>query len=187
MAHTSLTETHRHQLLEIAQTSIEHGLRHQQPLLVEPMYYPVELQKEKASFVTLLRHDNLRGCIGTLTAFQPLISDVAQHAYAAAFEDPRFSPLQSHELEDLSIHISVLTPPQGIQFTSEEDLLQQLRPGVDGLILQDRWHRGTFLPSVWESLPNPRDFLQRLKQKAGLPADYWSNTLTIQRYTTISF
>jgi hypothetical protein len=183
----SLTEAHRKQLLEIARASIEHGLNHQQPLSVEPANYAAELQAVKASFVTLMLHEDLRGCIGTITAFQPLVSDVAQHAYAAAFEDPRFSPLQLTEFMELSIHISVLTTPQPIHFTSEEDLIKQLQPGIDGLILQEKWHRSTFLPSVWESLPNPHDFLQRLKQKAGLSPHYWSDTLTIQRYTTISF
>jgi len=183
----SLTDSHRKQLVEVARASIEQGLYHNKPLPVEIAHYPAELQLVRASFVTLMLHKNLRGCIGTITAFQPLVSDVAQHAHAAAFADSRFTPLQRSEFDDLLIHISILTPPQPVQFTSEEDLIRQLRPGIDGLILQEKGRSSTFLPSVWESLPNPHDFLQRLKQKAGLPADYWSNTLTIQRYTTISF
>ena len=122
-----------------------------------------------------------------LEAYQPLINDVAENAFKAAFNDPRFPPLNAEEFTDLTIHVSVLGKPEAIAFTDENDLLQQIRPGIDGLILEDGHHRGTFLPSVWESLPTAREFLRHLKQKAGLDTDYWSDTLRISRYTTQSF
>jgi AmmeMemoRadiSam system protein A len=177
----------RQALLQVARDSIRHGLEHGRPLTVHAADYPEELRPLRASFVTLHRHGELRGCIGILEALRPLVEDVAYHAWAAAFEDPRFAPLAEWELEGLDIHISILSPPQPLQFESEADLLRQLRPGSDGLILHDCGRRGTFLPSVWESLPQPRDFWQHLKLKAGLPPDWWSDTLQVERYTTESF
>jgi AmmeMemoRadiSam system protein A len=122
-----------------------------------------------------------------LEACRPLAEDVAENACAAAFEDPRFEPLTKKEFEKLEIHISVLSPPEELIFSSKENLLSQIRPGTDGLILQDGFRRGTFLPSVWEELPSKELFLAHLKQKAGLPADYWSDTLRVFRYTTEYF
>jgi len=177
----------RQTLLQIARDSIRHGLEYGRPLTVHAADYPEELRPLRASFVTLHRHGELRGCIGILEALRPLAEDVAYHAWAAAFEDPRFAPLAEWELEGLDIHISILSPPQPLEFENEADLLRQLRPGSDGLILRDRGHRGTFLPSVWESLPQPHDFWQHLKLKAGLPPDWWSDTLQVERYTTESF
>jgi AmmeMemoRadiSam system protein A len=177
----------RNQLLQVASDSIRHGLSHGRPLTVHATDYPEELQPLRASFVTLHHHHELRGCIGILEAMRPLVEDVAYHAWAAAFEDPRFAPLSERELAGLDIHIAILSPPEPLYFQNEADLLRQLRPGSDGLILRDRNRRGTFLPSVWESLPQPRDFWQHLKLKAGLPPDWWSDTLTVERYTTESF
>lgn len=152
-----------------------------------PANYPETLQQPRATFVTLNIHENLRGCIGTLEAHQALVSDVAHNAHAAAFHDPRFPPLSQREFKDIEIHISILSPPEPMQFTSEADLLKQIRPGIDGLLLEENHHRGTFLPSVWESLHTTQDFLTHLKYKAGLPADYWSDTIKVSRYTTESF
>ncbi len=177
----------RRQLLALALASIRHGLSSGEPLTVRAEQYAPPLRQHRASFVTLNKEGQLRGCIGHLEAWQSLVEDVAQNAWAAAFRDPRFSPLTSQELERLQIHISVLTPAQPLQFTSEHDLLTQIRPQVDGLILRDGNARGTFLPSVWDALPRVEDFWQHLKQKAGLPANHWSNTLTVQRYETESF
>jgi len=126
----------------------------------------------------------LRGCIGRLEAARPLAEDIAENAYAAAFQDPRFQPLQQSELEGLEIHLSLLTPSEPMAFTSEQDLLGQLRPGEDGVILAEGSRRGTFLPSVWEQLTTPRQFLEHLKLKAGLPASYWSNSIKAWRYQT---
>lgn len=171
----------------VARESIEHGLKTGRPAAVDTARYPPPLRKHGASFVTLQMHGELRGCIGNLAATRPLVEDVASNAFAAAFRDPRFPPLQENELADLDIHISLLTPAAALQFTSEEDLLSQLRPGIDGLILEEGALRGTFLPSVWESLPERRDFLRHLKAKAGLPAGYWSPSIKVSRYSTESF
>jgi AmmeMemoRadiSam system protein A len=111
------------------------------------------------------------------------VEDVADNAYAAAFRDPRFPTLTQDEYPMLQYHISVLNPPEPMTFTSEDDLLKQIRPNIDGLVLSDKGMRGTFLPSVWESLPTAEQFLSHLKQKAGLPADYWSDTVKVERYT----
>ncbi|MDZ7804204.1 AmmeMemoRadiSam system protein A [Thiohalophilus sp.] len=177
----------RQQLLAIARQSIQHGLQHGRPLSVNPQDYDEPLQQPGASFVTLNLHGQLRGCIGSLEAHRPLVVDVAQNAYAAAFRDPRFPPLSDSEFPQLEYHISLLNPAEPMQFTSESDLIAQLRPHVDGLILEDRGHRGTFLPAVWDSLPEPEQFWQHLKLKAGLPANYWSDSLKVSRYTVEEF
>jgi AmmeMemoRadiSam system protein A len=177
----------RRMLLGIAAQSIEHGLNQGAPLEPNPQEYPAALQAERATFVTLQIDGALRGCIGVLEAIRPLVVDVARNAYAAAFEDPRFPPLTRAELPRLDIHISVLSPSEPMHFGSESDLLGQIRPGIDGLILEDRGRRGTFLPSVWDQLPNPADFFEHLRHKAGLPSRYWSETLEVSRYTTESF
>jgi AmmeMemoRadiSam system protein A len=130
--------------------------------------------------------EKLRGCIGTIEARKPLVEDVASNARGAAFRDTRFSALTWTEYERLDIHISVLSQPEPLQFSSEEELLAQLRPRVDGLIIEEGYHRGTFLPSVWEQLPTPHEFLQNLKHKAGLAPDYWSSRIRVRRYTTES-
>ncbi len=174
-------------LMAVAAASIRHGLSHGRPLPVSAADYVEELRSYRATFVTLERHGDLRGCIGTLEAVRPLVEDVAHNAFAAAFSDPRFPPLAAAELEGLALHLSILSPPEALPVVSEADLLRQMRPGIDGLILSDRGRRGTFLPSVWESLPSPAQFLHHLKLKAGLPADYWSDTLQISRYTAESF
>lgn len=180
-------EASRRLLKDVARAAIEHGLRHGRPPNPDPADYPPALREPRASFVTLKRGGRLRGCIGSLEAVRPLVVDVAHNAFAAAFQDPRFPPLEAEELNDLDISISVLSPAQPIHFESEADLLARLRPGVDGLILSDGGHRGTFLPSVWEQLPEPAAFLAQLKLKAGLPPDYWSPTLRVERYTTESW
>jgi uncharacterized protein len=170
-------------LLKIARKSIEHGLECNQPLEVNPADHLPKLRETRATFVSLHRQGRLRGCIGVIEACRPLISDVAHSAFYAAFMDHRFSPLGKKELEDLEIEISVLTPSERIQFSSEQDLLHKLRPGVDGLNLSDGPQRGTFLPIMWEQLPTPAEFLHHLKIKAGLAPDYWSDTLEVSRFT----
>ncbi|MCU7946898.1 MAG: AmmeMemoRadiSam system protein A [Candidatus Thiodiazotropha sp. (ex Cardiolucina cf. quadrata)] len=184
---SQLSQTDRETLLEIAASSIRHGLKHGTPLAVAGSHYPAELQAVRACFVTLQIRGVLRGCIGHLEAQMPIVEDVAENAFSAAFRDPRFPPLSTSEFNDLEIHISVLTPAEPLQFDSEEDLIGKIRPAIDGLILVDGQHRGTFLPSVWESLPDTRSFLYHLKQKAGLPGEYWSDSLEIYHYETESF
>lgn len=182
-----LTEQARETLLTIARDSILHGLNQGSALKISAEDFAQELQAVRASFVTLNRSGLLRGCIGHLEAILPLAEDVAENAFSAAFQDPRFPPLTQTEYSDLELHISVLTPSEPLEFTSETDLLQKIRPGVDGLILVDGFSKGTFLPSVWESLPNPADFLRHLKRKAGLSENHWSETLKLYRYETESF
>lgn len=184
---TSLCEEEHILLRQVAFDAVEYGLNHRKHLPVETSRYPTLLQNPGASFVTLEIAGVLRGCIGSLEAYQPLVKDVAYNAYAAAFSDPRFQPVTNDELQSLEFHISVLTPAVAMTFDSEEDLLKQIRPGIDGLVLEENQHRGTFLPAVWESLPDAKSFLQHLKQKAGLPQDYWSEGIKVSRYSTESF
>jgi hypothetical protein len=174
-------------LLGVAARSIEHGLDQGAPLAPDPGDYPPALRALRATFVTLEIDHALRGCIGVLEAIRPLVVDVARNAFAAAFEDPRFTPLTREELPRLEIHLSILSPPAAMRFNSEADLLEQIRPGVDGLILEDRGRRGTFLPSVWEQLPSQAQFFEHLRLKSGLPAGHWSDSLRVSRYTTESF
>ena len=182
-----LSEQHRRILRDLAYQSIKHGLETGQALPVDLEEYPEELKQTRATFVTLHSNGELRGCIGILKPVRPLAEDVAHNAWAAAFGDSRFVPLNAGELDDLDIHISILGKPKAMNFSSEQDLVSQLRPGTDGLILQEGFKKGTFLPSVWQSLKDPQDFLNHLKLKAGLPASYWSDRLQIQRYQVEEF
>ena len=147
---------------------------------------PDELEEERATFVTLTIDGSLRGCIGRLEACRSLAEDVAENAVSAAFHDPRFPPLSRDEFDRLNISISILSQPEEMLFASEHDLLSQIRPRTDGLILQEGERRGTFLPSVWAELPDQELFFEHLKLKAGLPAGYWSDTLRVFRYTAES-
>lgn len=140
-----------------------------------------------ATFVTLHQDGHLRGCIGSLEARRPLYDDVHHNALAAAFDDPRFLPLQAHELAQTDIEVSVLSPATPLDFYDERDALAQLRPGVDGIILQWGGHRATFLPQVWNDLPQPQRFLAHLKRKAGLGETFWSDDLRLSRYTVQKF
>lgn len=182
-----ITEPQRKQLLELARYSIKYGLDHGREPDLDLSGFDAELQQKSATFVTLHRDNQLRGCIGILQPLRPLAEDVAHNAWAAAFSDSRFMPLRKDEFEDLDVHISILDTPETIIFDSEQSLIEQIRPGIDGLILEDGYHKGTFLPSVWEQLPSRHEFLSHLKQKAGLPTDYWSDTLTVRRYTVEEF
>lgn len=180
----SLSKKHQQQLIELAKRSIQQGLQSGKPLKINVADFPDELIERQATFVTLLKNHQLRGCIGVLEAIRPLAEDIAENAFSAAFKDPRFPPLTADEFNGLEIHLSLLTPAEPISFADEQDLLSQLKPGIDGLILQDDFRRGTFLPSVWESLTTPEQFLRHLKQKAGLAPDYWSDSIKVFRYRT---
>lgn len=136
-----------------------------------------------ASFVTLTRQGELRGCIGTLEAHRPLGIDVRENAVAAAFRDPRFTPLTRAEFDDVRVEVSVLSPAEALVVASEEHALETLRPHVDGVVFEYGDHRSTFLPQVWEQLPDPAEFLAYLKRKAGLPADFWAEQVRLSRYT----
>lgn len=145
------------------------------------------LHEKGASFVTLTMSQHLRGCIGSLEAHRPLFLDVKANAYAAAFRDPRFSPLTVAELEATEIEISLLSAKQPLQFSSEHDALAQLQPGVDGVIFEYGRYRSTFLPQVWEQLPDTNTFMTHLKHKAGLHPDFWNEEVKLYRYTVTKF
>lgn len=183
--HAAYTE-HEERLLALARASIEHGLRDGGPIPVDLAQYAEPLRERGASFVTLKRRGELRGCIGSLEPHRPLVEDIAGNAFNAAFRDPRFPPLSRRELADVQVHISILTPMEPLPCVNEQDLLDKLRPGHDGLVIEEGYRRGTFLPVVWESLPDRREFLRCLKQKAGLPDDYWSDAIKVSRYETVS-
>ena len=173
-------------LLTVARESIAAGLETGKPLVVRLSDYSQALREVRASFVTLNREGRLRGCIGSLEARLALVEDVAEHAFAAAFRDPRFAPVAESELPTLEIHISILTPNEALRFEDEADLLRQLRPGTDGLIIARGERRATFLPSVWESLPEPAEFLAHLKLKAGISPGDAGEPLQAWRYTAES-
>ena len=140
------------------------------------------LRAQGATFVTLFRLGELRGCIGTLKAHRPLGVDVQANALAAAFHDPRFPALEAPEFDDLSVEVSLLSPAERLRSVDEAEVLACLRPGVDGVILEYAGRRATFLPQVWASLPEPRDFIVELKRKAGMRDDFWSAAVNVFRY-----
>ncbi|WP_028451094.1 AmmeMemoRadiSam system protein A [Chitinilyticum aquatile] len=177
---TSFTEEQGKQLLQLARQSIR---SHLEGIGLEPFPDNGFMHIPTASFVTLTQHGQLRGCIGSLQAWRPLGDDVRGNAIAAATRDPRFPALVPAELPLTRIEVSVLSDSTPIAFSDEQDLLRQLRPGIDGLILQQGDHHATFLPQVWHQLGEPADFLAHLKMKAGLPPDYDSNKLAFSRYT----
>ncbi len=176
-------EAHAPLLLELARSSIRHGLELGRSLEVDPSEYPPDLRALRATFVTLTRSNALRGCTGSLEARRPLVADIAHNAYASAFADPRFPPLTSPEFEQLEVHLSILSDLERLHVDSEAALIAQLRPSVDGVVLREGELLGTYLPDVWDSLPDAHRFVQELKRKAGLSADYWSPTLELYRYT----
>ncbi len=178
--------TTRDRLLALARDAIDHGIDGR-PFAVDASSWPAHCAARAATFVTLTVCGALRGCIGSLEPDQPLIADVADNAVRAALHDPRFGPLSRAEFDGVRLSISVLGTPTAMEFSSEQDLLRQLRPGEDGLILACGDKRATFLPSVWESLRAPDAFLAALRRKAGLPATFWSDAIEVKRYTTESF
>lgn len=146
-----------------------------------PVEFPL-LTQQSATFVTLTKQGQLRGCIGSLQAHRPLLADVRANAVAAALHDPRFYPLEKEEFKQVQVEVSLLTPPEPLSFTDEADLLQKIVPFEDGIVISCGLHRATFLPQVWEQIPDPRLFLAHLKQKAGLPSDTPIDQFTVQRY-----
>jgi AmmeMemoRadiSam system protein B/AmmeMemoRadiSam system protein A len=166
-------------LLSLARMAISSRFGLNVPVREEAAY----LQRPGATFVTLKSHGRLRGCIGSLSVHRSLIEDVRANACAAAFQDPRFKPLRLEELGSIRVEVSLLSALQPMAFRDEADALSQLRPSIDGLVLECGSHRGTFLPQVWESLPEPGAFLNELKRKAGLAADFWDAQLRLSRYT----
>lgn len=140
-----------------------------------------------ASFVTLTQRSQLRGCIGTLEAHRPLRQDVAANAVAAALRDTRFAPLAARELPGTEIEVSLLSAPEALAFDSETEALAQLEPGVHGVLFEFGARRSTFLPQVWQQLPDAADFLAQLKRKAGLAPDFWASDVRLSRYTVVKW
>lgn len=187
----NLATPERRELLALARASIDSALANGQPA-GQPLPFtsalrPPGLTVRRSSFVTLRRGEELRGCCGTLDAPRPLAEDVWRNAWAAAFSDYRFPPLTASEWPQLSLHLSLLTSPERLDVTTESQLLAVLRPSLDGLILESETGRATFLPAVWEQLPDPAHFVRQLKMKAGWPARFWSDRVRAWRYTTESF
>ena len=175
-------------LLRIARKAIQAATRGILPETLQLEEMTPDLQQSKTTFVTLTIDGNLRGCIGALQASHPLALDVQKHAVAAALEDPRFPPVGPDEVEQLSIEISVLSTPQPLVYSDPEELIENLTPGKDGVIIQTGFHRGTFLPQVWERAPDPELFLEMLCTKAQLPNDAWrKQPLEVQTYRVFSF
>jgi len=175
------------ELLRLARSSIEYGLLHRRPLPVRRETLSPALAEPGATFTTLNLHGELRGCCGALEAAYPLATDVAHSAFQAAFHDPRFDPVSARELDAIRLEVSVLSPLEGIVVADEADLLRRLAPGTDALVIIEGTRRATFLPKVWESLPEPGQFLAHLKTKCGLPTDYWSERLEFRRYRATTF
>jgi len=166
-------------LLPIARAAIARALR--VPFIADES--APWLTEHGACFVTLTQHGELRGCIGSLQAHQPLLDDVKDNAVSAALRDPRFAPLSAMELYATEIEISLLSTSQPMVVRDEADALAQLRPNVDGVIFEYGRYRSTFLPQVWENLDQPRQFMAQLKRKAGLPDDFWAEGVKLSRYT----
>ena len=181
---TRLEPAARRAVLRTAAAAIEAGLGHDPAATPDASVGTPGLLEPRACFVTLLLGGELRGCCGSLEPRRPLLMDVWHNAQASAFRDPRFAPLTPPEWPGVHCEVSVLRPSERLAVASEADLLARLVPGRDGLVLAWRGVRATFLPKVWEQVDGPRDFLDRLRQKAGWPAGFWATDLEVWRYET---
>jgi AmmeMemoRadiSam system protein A len=184
---TVLGDTDRRELLGVATDVIGHALTHHDAPIPHPSDFDGPLGEPGASFVTLERDDQLLGCIGSLVAVEALVVDVARHALAAAFADPRLPPVTRADFQEMSIKVSVLTTPEPVAAATFDELAAAVRPGVDGLLVEARRHRATLLPSVWRHVADTEHFLSVLWQKAGMARRSWSADLTVSRYTTDEF
>lgn len=173
MNSSTLTPGDRQILLKLARQCVELAAQGLPPPPISLENYSSDLTASGAAFVTLTLRGALRGCVGGLEAVRPLVEDVCDHAVAAAREDYRFHPVTPAEVGQLEIEISRLTPPQPLDYQSPEELPRLLHPGVDGVILYNGPARATFLPQVWEKLPDPDEFLSHLCQKMGAPSRLW--------------
>ena len=171
-------------LLQLAFDAIDYGLEHKRPPQIHTDGLCPDLTAQGASFVTLKSHGELRGCIGSAMAWRSLALDVSGNAFGAAFKDSRFAPLEPEIRQSMSLSVSVLTAPSPMSFTSQSDLLDQLRVGVDGLIIRDGGASALFLPAVWDAIADKKEFLDHLKSKAGLPVSHWSSSFTAFKFTS---
>lgn len=171
-----LTDGEKQILLRLAREAMESAVCGKKlPPLVDASL-TLRLRKQGASFVTLTINGGLRGCIGALEAYQPLAEDVREHAAAAALDDPRFPPVDQTELHRIKLEVSCLSKPQQLEYSTSEDLPAKLHPHIDGVILKNDFRRATFLPQVWEQIPDPEDFLDHLCAKMGAKSNLWRNT-----------
>ncbi len=178
---------HRSEVLRVARKALESYSKKGKMPHVDLASFPQVLRGYGASFVTLQKNGRLRGCIGSLAARAPIIRDVVENSVKSGFKDPRFTPVEAGEVADISIKVALLSPSAPMTFESQKDLLNQVVPGRDGLILRDQGKRAVFLPMVWESLSEPEQFLQALKEKAGLARDHWSESVEVDRFCAESF
>jgi uncharacterized protein len=172
-----LSATDRLTLLKLARQAMVDGVNGKPLTPLDIESFSLQLRENGASFVTLSKQGGLRGCIGALEAYQPLVEDVREHAVAAAVQDYRFTPVTTDELSAIEIEISRLTPPRRYEYHDPSDLISNLRPGIDGVVLKDGRYRATFLPQVWEKVPDPTIFLNMLCQKMGAPSNLWRRKL----------
>lgn len=170
-------------LCHLARVAISHALDCPCSSTIEIDKNATWLNQPGATFVTLTQHGKLRGCIGSLQAYDPLIENVCSNAVTAALRDTRFTPLTITELDTINVEVSLLSEVQLLGFIDETDALIQLQPGIDGIVFEYGGHRSTFLPQVWESLPLPQQFLAHLKVKAGLSENFWVDDIKLSRYT----
>lgn len=187
VAPVRLADEYRAALKRVAAGSVRYGLASRAPSPVDVSMLAPPLRELRATFVTLKLDGALRGCIGSLTAKRALAADVAENAFAAAFRDARFAPVTAVEFARLEYHISILHPPIEMTVESEAALVSQLRVGVDGLIIEEPPRRATFLPDVWQTLPDPQQFVAHLKRKGGWEEGEWSAKIKVARYTTEGF
>jgi AmmeMemoRadiSam system protein A len=183
-----LTDQEKQTLLQLARQSIELAVKGLPKINLNLADFSDPLREEGASFVTLTEAGELRGCVGALESYQPLVQDVCEHAVAAALEDYRFRPVQLVEIPYLQIEVSRLTRPESLPYTSSEELLRLIRPGIDGVIIRDGNRRATFLPQVWEKVPDKAQFFNHLCLKMGGPANLWQcNPLQVFTYQVEEF
>lgn len=172
--HEKLSPEEQTILLRLAREAVERGVKGEELPPLDLASLPAGLRERGSSFVTLTSHGQLRGCVGALHAYQSLAEDVREHALGAALKDPRFPPVRQDELSGIQIEVSRLTPPVPLVYSDPQDLLAKLRPHVDGVILrEDPYRRATFLPQVWEKIPDPAEFLSHLCSKMGAEPDIW--------------
>ncbi len=175
-------------LLKLARKSLDRGVKQLAVEKIQLDGLSTKLSENGASFVTLTKRGQLRGCIGTLEAYQPLVLDVCEHTVAAALEDYRFPPVVEDEINQIEIEISYLTAPEKLDYSDSDDLLKKLHPFIDGVVIRDGSRRATFLPQVWEHLPDPEDFLSHLCSKMNAVSDLWRKKhLDVSVYLVESF
>ena len=182
---SNLTDTDRHALLKLARSVIASNL--EKSAVDRPSDISPSMEEKRGCFVTLHKRGALRGCIGTIEPVRSLLANVEENAVNSAFGDPRFPKLTTDELGEVDIEISVLSAPETLEYTDAEDLLDKLRPGVHGVILSKGYKRATFLPQVWDQLPNKTDFLEHLCRKGMMGSDCWKEKDTEVKIYTVEY